>query len=122
MVVHRPPAKGNQDSLTSQSGGTLTETSATVNVLSGTYGGLMTFAGNGGTYSITGVLTNDGTLALNGSAVSPAYILHGGTIGGGTITTPLGVQSWGDYFGKLTDRFGVQWMLNCPLRSRGAEP
>ena len=33
---------------------------------------------------------------------------------GGTITTPIGVQPWGDYFGKLTDRFGVQWMLNCP--------
>jgi PhnB protein len=34
---------------------------------------------------------------------------------GGTITTPLGVQPWGDYYGKLTDRFGVQWMLNCVL-------
>ena len=32
---------------------------------------------------------------------------------GGSITTPLGVQPWG-YYGKLTDRFGVQWMLNCP--------
>ncbi|SDH71885.1 VOC family protein [Variovorax sp. OV700] len=31
----------------------------------------------------------------------------------GTITTALGVQPWGDYYGKLTDRFGVQWMLNC---------
>lgn len=32
---------------------------------------------------------------------------------GGTVTTPLGIQPWGDYYGKLTDRFGVQWMLNC---------
>ncbi len=23
------------------------------------------------------------------------------------------VQPWGGYFGKLTDRFGVQWMFNC---------
>ena len=37
---------------------------------------------------------------------------------GGTITTPLGIQPWGDYYGKLTDQFGVQWMLNCPIRSR----
>lgn len=36
---------------------------------------------------------------------------------GGTITTPLGIQPWGDYYGKLTDRFGVQWMLNCPWRA-----
>jgi PhnB protein len=32
---------------------------------------------------------------------------------GGRITTPLAIQPWGDYYGKLTDRFGVQWMLNC---------
>jgi PhnB protein len=32
---------------------------------------------------------------------------------GGTVTTPLAVQPWGDYYGKLTDRFGVQWMFNC---------
>lgn len=31
---------------------------------------------------------------------------------GGLVTTPLGMQPWGDYYGKLTDRFGVQWMLN----------
>jgi PhnB protein len=37
---------------------------------------------------------------------------------GGTITTPLGMQPWGDYYGKLTDRFGVQWMLNLPIRSK----
>ena len=32
---------------------------------------------------------------------------------GGAVTTPLGVQPWGDFYGKLTDPFGVQWMLNC---------
>lgn len=33
---------------------------------------------------------------------------------GGRITTPLGIQPWGDFYGKLTDQFGVQWMLSCP--------
>lgn len=32
---------------------------------------------------------------------------------GATVTTPLAVQPWGGYFGKLTDRFGVQWMFSC---------
>jgi PhnB protein len=32
---------------------------------------------------------------------------------GGRINTPLGVPPWGSYYGKLTDKFGVQWMLNC---------
>ncbi|WP_332855804.1 VOC family protein [Duganella sp. S19_KUP01_CR8] len=31
----------------------------------------------------------------------------------GRVTTPLDTQVWGDYYGKLTDQFGVQWMLNC---------
>jgi len=25
---------------------------------------------------------------------------------------PLADQFWGDYYGGLTDRFGVQWMIN----------
>ena len=36
---------------------------------------------------------------------------------GGRVTTPLATQVWGDYYGKLTDRFGVQWMLNCASSS-----
>ncbi|MBR0826555.1 VOC family protein [Bradyrhizobium manausense] len=39
---------------------------------------------------------------------------------GGTITTPLGIQPWGDYYGKLTDRFGVQWMLDCAISPASA--
>jgi PhnB protein len=31
---------------------------------------------------------------------------------GGTVTMPLADQFWGDYFGSLTDRFGVNWMVN----------
>jgi PhnB protein len=31
---------------------------------------------------------------------------------GGRITMPIADQFWGDYFGSLTDRFGVNWMVN----------
>ena len=44
--------------------------------------------------------------------------LFGRLAAGGNITTPLGIQPWGDYYGKLTDRFGVQWMLLFPIASR----
>jgi PhnB protein len=30
----------------------------------------------------------------------------------GTVTVPLEKQMWGDSFGMLTDKFGVQWMVN----------
>ena len=32
---------------------------------------------------------------------------------GGTVEMALAEQFWGDYFGSLRDRFGVQWMFNC---------
>jgi PhnB protein len=32
---------------------------------------------------------------------------------GGIITMPLQDMFWGDYFGSCTDKFGVQWMVNC---------
>jgi PhnB protein len=34
---------------------------------------------------------------------------------GGKITTSIGLQPWGDYYGKLTDKYGVQWMFNCSI-------
>ncbi|WP_025762310.1 VOC family protein [Dyadobacter tibetensis] len=33
---------------------------------------------------------------------------------GGTITMPLEDMFWGDYFGSCTDKFGINWMFNCP--------
>jgi PhnB protein len=33
---------------------------------------------------------------------------------GATITMPLENAFWGDYFGALVDKFGVNWMINCP--------
>lgn len=32
---------------------------------------------------------------------------------GGTIEQELQDMFWGDYYGALKDRYGVQWMLNC---------
>lgn len=37
---------------------------------------------------------------------------------GANVTTPLANQPWGDYYGKLTDKFGVRWMLNCTMDSK----
>lgn len=35
---------------------------------------------------------------------------------GGKVQMPLQVMFWGAYWGCLTDRFGVQWMLNCAAK------
>lgn len=31
----------------------------------------------------------------------------------GKITMPMADTFWGDYFGSLTDQFGINWMLAC---------
>jgi PhnB protein len=32
---------------------------------------------------------------------------------GGAVTMPLQKTFWGATYGMLTDRYGIQWMLNC---------
>ena len=36
---------------------------------------------------------------------------------GGKVDMPLQEMFWGDYFGSLTDKFGVQWMFNCASKT-----
>ncbi len=33
----------------------------------------------------------------------------------GKTTMPLGETFWGEYFGMLTDQFGINWMISAPL-------
>ncbi len=94
--------------LAGSTGGTLTETSSTVNVETGTYSGVNTLTGNGGTYNLIGTLTNNGTLALTGSTVSPAYLLEGGTIESGTVSTTAGATRGSHPVGRNTQRCNLQ--------------
>lgn len=32
---------------------------------------------------------------------------------GGKVSMELQDMFWGDYFGSFTDKFGINWMLNC---------
>jgi PhnB protein len=36
---------------------------------------------------------------------------------GGKVEMPLTEMFWGDYFGSLRDKFGIQWMFNCERKS-----
>ncbi|HEU0166027.1 MAG TPA: VOC family protein [Thermomicrobiales bacterium] len=35
---------------------------------------------------------------------------------GGSVSVPLQDQFWGDYFGQVTDKFGIAWMVNYSPR------
>lgn len=38
--------------------------------------------------------------------------IFNGLSAGGKIEMPMSDQVWGDYFGSLKDKFGIQWMIN----------
>ncbi|GAB16741.1 hypothetical protein GOEFS_013_00050 [Gordonia effusa NBRC 100432] len=55
--------------------------------------------------SITVSLSGDDTELLGGWFEALAA--------GGTVTAPFMQAPWGDTFGMLTDRYGVNWMVNA---------
>ncbi len=52
------------------------------------------------------------TICLSGDDVDDLTGYFQALAEGGTITTPLERQMWGDHYGALTDRFGIAWMAN----------
>ena len=40
-----------------------------------------------------------------------AIVLHGAVLVGGT-RMPTSLRTWGAFFGMVTDKFGIQWMLS----------
>jgi PhnB protein len=43
--------------------------------------------------------------------------LFGALSAGGKVTMDLQDMFWGAYYGSLTDKFGVHWMVNCTAKS-----
>jgi len=55
---------------------------------------------------------NNFSISIHPDSREHAEKLFAGLAEGGTVTMPLADQFWGDYFGSLVDRFGIQWMVN----------
>jgi len=56
---------------------------------------------------------NRNSIAINVDSRDEADRLFKGLTEGGKIEMPLANSPWGSYFGMFTDKFGVQWMLDC---------
>lgn len=62
-----------------------------------------------------GMTLNQGNnvyVSLHPDSRAEADALFAALSEGGSVQMPMADQSWGDYFGDLVDRFGVQWMVN----------
>lgn len=55
---------------------------------------------------------NNFYISVNADSKAEADRLFGSLSGGGSIEMPLADQPWGDYYGSLTDKFGVNWMVS----------
>lgn len=58
------------------------------------------------------VFGNNFSISANVDTKAEADRLFAALSEGGTVTMPIADMFWGDYFGSLIDRFGVNWMVN----------
>lgn len=55
---------------------------------------------------------NNFSISVNAENRGEADTLFAGLSAGGQVTMPLADMFWGAYFGSLTDKFGINWMVN----------
>lgn len=57
-------------------------------------------------------------LTVHSESREEADKIFGSLSDGGKITQPMADQFWGDYFGMLTDKFGMQWMVSFETKNQ----
>lgn len=55
---------------------------------------------------------NNFSISINADSKEEADRLFNGLSEGGKVTMPLNNTFWGDYFGMLEDKFGINWMMS----------
>lgn len=66
----------------------------------------------GGEWAPSFIQGNNFSISINADTKEEADRIFNGLAQGGKITMPLNNTFWGDYFGMLTDKFGVNWMMS----------
>lgn len=66
----------------------------------------------GGDWAPTFVQGNNFSVSITAESKEEADKLFKALGENGNITMPLMTTFWGDYFGMLTDKFGINWMMS----------
>jgi PhnB protein len=64
------------------------------------------------------VAGNNISLSIDAGSEAEADKLFNALAAGGQVNMPLEKAFWGAYFGMLTDRFGIQWMVNYDYKQQ----
>ena len=62
---------------------------------------------------------SNGSISLSGDDDATLRGWWTGLSDGATVGVPLELAPWGDAFGQLTDRFGIDWMFNIAQQQGG---
>ena len=62
---------------------------------------------------------NNFTVAISPDSREDADRLFAGLSDGGKAAMPMQDAFWGGYFGALTDKFGIPWMINFDANQNG---
>jgi PhnB protein len=57
-------------------------------------------------------------ISINADSKGQADAYFNGLSAGGTIKMSMGDTFWGAYFGMLTDKFGIDWMISFDSNSK----
>ena len=72
-----------------------------------------------GTDAPDAVVGNSMSIMLVADTRAEADELFAKLSAGGTVGQPMQDMFWGDYYGDLTDRFGVNWMIDVDGSAEG---
>ncbi len=63
------------------------------------------------------VVGNNVTIVLSPASRAEADQLFASLSAGGKVRMPMAEMFWGDYYGEVTDKFGVRWMIDTPAKA-----
>jgi PhnB protein len=58
---------------------------------------------------------NNFQISISADNEAEADKLFNGLSTGGQVSMPMQKTFWGSYFGMLADKYGILWMVSCPL-------
>jgi PhnB protein len=67
----------------------------------------------GGDWAQHSVTGNNVQLSINTDSQEEADKIYNGLAEGGRANMPMSNTFWGSYFGMLTDKYGINWMVSC---------
>ena len=67
----------------------------------------------GGEWAKNTVVGNNIQLSINAESEQDATRIFNALAEGGAVKMRMGKTFWGAFFGMLTDKFGINWMVSC---------